>query len=940
MCHFSSKPHANMCCGGEDLATAFEPIKEPGASWRHSEIISSLRTVPTEMIHQRKSTITQSSINMHAIKETQMLLKKSTSSTKQQNVDHSPNLQRENLDSALLERTGSDLSISSLPSSSSVAEIYIGRSVLTDESDIDSETERSLDSNAKANNKQGFRSLVACFLANSLRLKSMKSYSDKSNHNNKNNKPTDKSHLRRRKYPDKHHLDYHHPQEASHHHHHHHHENKKVRKNRPIQRLGLSSTDTSYNVDIPSSVPNTQPNNSLSSDISHRITDENPSPIPPPPPSLQNPLLASSQSSTTAFSPRFHPCNSKTNFCVSKSSPYRMSEIMQQHHIDGHISEEITNSSSSSTQRNTRTDSSDKRTSNYASSENFQSPRRRRNKGPAPKPPKTGSNNQQPTEYSISPVSNTDAISTSCNSFPRSLSNSSMTTNFSSKAEVIITKSPFQQPPNLVRSLSEQKQLNMKNLFNALPSFRSEVNLQEVIPTESEINESEKNEHKHEIIDKSGNKNNDFESIYEIPLCGKELIQKDILPMLPEKTFDPLKVFGCKMNSETKRLESNNQQNSSPNISRSKSMPFAKYTCCVYHWKEYLATMNENHKSDQSVPCPDRELCDLLLVEDLCDCKTDTGFISNLTNALLSPKHSVRFKKSDFDLRTSATEKSKNGKEAIDNLLNEMNSFELIRVMSDSSLTNTTSATTVVEYIHDDQIDNSKSQRNSNDTASVNLKGMFEMYVLSRHLSGIFFLYADVFCQTSFKNSPEKFSRRCKHKQCRCRTLRYRNHRKDCRHQYACTLHNEFCTSSATNPLFLATEKKCSNVWLTSSTSDHSLSSLSSSNSTLSETPSAMRTANEMITSNIPLKNHLSPMNLWASPLVTKFSRLSTDDIGNGKKELLENTMQPDRSTISSEKLFKSALSNSLMQTFPVTPHFSSETLKKSADFMPTGFNG
>ncbi|OTF69345.1 hypothetical protein BLA29_007858, partial [Euroglyphus maynei] len=346
----------------------------------------------------------------------------------QQIADPSPNFQRENLDSALLERTGSDLSISSLPSSSSVAEIYIGRSVLTDESDIDSETERSLDSNVKVNNKQGFRSLVACFLANSLRLKSTKSHSDKSNNNNDNkkNKTTDRNHLRRRKYPDKHHPQeahqHHHHQQQQHHHHNHnhHHENRKVRKNKPIQRLGLSSTDTSYNIDIPSSVPITQPNNSLSSDISHhQINDGHPLPIPSLP-TLQNTLSASTQSST--ISPQFLPCNSKTNFYVSKSSPYRMSERMQQHPIDGHISEEITNSSSSSTQRNTRTESSDKRTSNYASSENFQSPRRRRNKGPAPKPPKTGNNRQQHTECSISPMSNTDAISTSYNSFPRSFS--------------------------------------------------------------------------------------------------------------------------------------------------------------------------------------------------------------------------------------------------------------------------------------------------------------------------------------------------------------------------------------------------------------------------------------------------------------------------------------------------------------------------------------
>lgn len=95
-----------------------------------------------------------------------------------------------------------------------------------------------------------------------------------------------------------------------------------------------------------------------------------------------------------------------------------------------------------------------------------------------------------------------------------------------------------------------------------------------------------------------------------------------------------------------------------------------------------------------------------------------------------------------------------------------------------------------------------------------------------------------------------------------------------------------------------------------------------------------------MITLNNPLKNHLSPMNIWAPPpLITKFNRPCTDVIGNGKKDSLEDSIQSDRSTISTEKLFKSAQSHSLMQTFPVNHHFSSETLKKSTDCMST-FNG
>src|SRR5699024_1566532 len=139
----------------------------------------------------------------------------------------------------LLERTGSDLSISSLPSSSSVAEVYIGRSVLTDESDIDSETERSLEANSKVgNSRQGLRSLVACFIANSLRLKKPekeKKETTKSgrSHGGKRVKKSTRS------------------------------EKDRFRSKQP-RPLGLSSTDGSSYADIPSSALNSQPLPSLS----------------------------------------------------------------------------------------------------------------------------------------------------------------------------------------------------------------------------------------------------------------------------------------------------------------------------------------------------------------------------------------------------------------------------------------------------------------------------------------------------------------------------------------------------------------------------------------------------------------------------------------------------------------------------------------------------
>lgn len=172
--------------------------------------------------------------------------------------------------------------------------------MLTDESDIDSETERSLESNRKdgSGSKQGFRSLVACFLSNALRR------SDK----------RDKSprvHTKRTKKANRDGRD-------------------KSHRTKP-SRLGLSSSEASYSADVPSSsAPNTQPLNSLSSDILHPQNDA----------TIRPTALYHS-------SPRFASYNAK-NARVPKASPCRVNEFMQQHHIEGHISEEVTNSSSSS----------------------------------------------------------------------------------------------------------------------------------------------------------------------------------------------------------------------------------------------------------------------------------------------------------------------------------------------------------------------------------------------------------------------------------------------------------------------------------------------------------------------------------------------------------------------------------------------------------------
>ncbi|KPM07917.1 hypothetical protein QR98_0064290 [Sarcoptes scabiei] len=836
MCHFSSKPHATMCCGGEDLPAAMQPLKEPGTSWKHSEVISSFQTVPAEILHQRKATLQSFSFNPtrsasiakdFSLKKHQIDDRFNRDSIKDSSNENGSNnnINRDNNKneksscnnlhdaeivpqqrsttprppssletSCFLERTGSDLSISSLPSSSSVAEIYINRSVLTDESDIDSETERSLDSNRqqRQNTKQGFRSLVACFLANSLRLKSIKFDSQNQ---------SDLSTNRSRKL--------HHPTTKINHHRHHSNASarkKVIRTKRKPQRLGLSSTDTSYHLDVapqnnPSTSKNLKKNNIENENRSHSGSSATPQPCFT---SATDQFIQSIKmnpahnhtSNQVYSSPRIDQMQKyqsmKMNLSNQKLSPYACTPLNsnldhnrsqpnfatnmpplppipvssqqsllshRSHPIDGHISEEpLTSTSSSTTQKYTIAESSDinnstshneksissqtKQALNYStttSGENSQSPRRRRQKGPAPKPP--SKDRDDPVDYSSRRMTNVQPISTTsptASSFNQSLSNSSLTTNCSVNVDKKIfqnlvlddggvrgfgdgldgaddddnegggnndgdnpqslqQQSPNQLPPNLVRSLSEQKQLNMKLMINAVPTFRSEVNLQKIsdakIVTKTDtiaggddvdvddlkVNNNEKksrnamhnnldaddddvilinnlnygdigknikkskhnngdqpkhhhhrnhqhhhhhhHHRRHHHHHNQDNQKNDTillkhkdekidENIYEIPISGRNLLkikQNDDdyppPPLLPKKTFDPLKVFGCSIDTDTNKLlerkeqESNDQnrvcQRTKRELSLSKMapsdlIPLEQYTCCALHWQEYL----------------------------------------------------------------------------------------------------------------------------------------------------------------------------------------------------------------------------------------------------------------------------------------------------------------------------------------------------------------
>lgn len=835
MCHFSSKPHAHMCCGGEDLPSAAQPIMEPGISWKHSEVISSLRTVPTEPHSHRRKSVNMQSHDAEMPKKSPRKL--------------SPSYACDNR-TALLERTGSDLSISSLPSSSSVAEVFIGRSVLTDESDIDSETERSLESSSKAGNKQGFRSLVACFLANSLRLKKF----DKT-------KETKASVSQRRKRNKKY-------------------SRKDDRLRAKPNKLGLSSTDASY-ADIPSIVANTQPFNSLSSDIARHANEANIRPT------------------VLYTSPRYASCNSKSLKGL-KNSPCRLNEFAQQHHhIDGHISEEVTNSSSSSAQKNISVDRSepiDMRPSTNASSENTASPRRRRNKGPAPKPPIST------TQYSSSPMS-TNNVSTSCpSSLPQSPSNSSIVTSSSATSKnqkFVPAKSPVPLPPNLTRSLSEQKQLNLKNRMTAMQTYRSEVNLQDsqqgVEPVTNENDDNIIVVCEPTVTKKAKQHEGISEPIYQTPTSVMALIEDDLPPKLPAKTFNVRRAFGCDYNFQTQRLEKSINSNNESMI-RSQSMPFSQYTCCMYHWKQYLSTIAEPSlvvKCDnkKTLPRCSPKCYASNRSESDCDSETEDLIVaSELMNALLSPKHSVRFKKSkkqtDFESPRKDSSNFGNGQ------------LEFLRALSDGSLTNSTA--TVVEFINDEDGEKESGQKQNcngkNETEEKCPDNSSQNVYNQRCLS-------DVFCQTNFPEVPEKPPRKYKHHKhsCRCRPLKSRSHNRHCRHHHSCSHYVDCCPSSQNLPFMSANERTCANVWLTSSTSDHSLSSLSSSTSTLSES-STLRTSS-VLSNDTSRPQNIRPS---ISPFGDSIPHFNETDINLFKEDSFTEIIA-GRSPISTERLFKSA---------------------------------
>ena len=443
MCHFSSKPHAKMCCGGEDLACATKPLTAPGTSWMPMHDMASFRTVPTEPILRPKSV---------KIEDKRKALSAPTSVTPNESSHHHHRKHSPSAiptESKLTERSGSDLSISSLPSSGGSPRIYYRRGVLTDESDFDSDTDRSHSPRFSAlTTMSGLKSLVACF-ANPSSLREKKRLKEK----------------RRRKL------------------------RKQKRRakinfidNRQRHRRGLS-TDTSYSCETTHSQNQTS---SIVSNISSSKmrTDANPDEqkksVSPKHMTAQPQNEIHNEANKESKEHKEH----KDVNAVKEEHP--ASEIIdreetseeRRHRLDGEpISEgnegqDVCTSSSKSSGHLITTKADIESTVNHRSPSSHStfselSPRRRSKKTtPAPPPP-------PPTSTSPTSLNN---MSISSTSLPQTPTHSSTCGSVSRRRSY--KKQPAPTPPNLTRSLSEQKQLNMKNVINAVPSFRSEIDLQ------------------------------------------------------------------------------------------------------------------------------------------------------------------------------------------------------------------------------------------------------------------------------------------------------------------------------------------------------------------------------------------------------------------------------------------------------------------------------
>ncbi|RWS31792.1 CAP-GLY domain containing linker-like protein 5, partial [Leptotrombidium deliense] len=146
MCHFSHKPHNKMCCGGEDL-------------------IYGLNRKPFGLLNGNYNATNQENIRKLKVSTKRKPSRKEANCKPSSAPTSVERKKDEEFSHPLKYRYGSELSISSLPSTSSPIEVYIARGALTDESELESDTEFGLiEENVCEKRGGGLRSLVSCLV--------------------------------------------------------------------------------------------------------------------------------------------------------------------------------------------------------------------------------------------------------------------------------------------------------------------------------------------------------------------------------------------------------------------------------------------------------------------------------------------------------------------------------------------------------------------------------------------------------------------------------------------------------------------------------------------------------------------------------------------------------------------------------------------------------
>ena len=635
MCHFSSKPHAKLCCGGEDLPCAMHPITEPGTSWLHHPDMASFRTV----VHSSPLLTTRRKIPTDK--------KASSAPTSVERNFASPRTEKEKpVSEKAAERAAeSDISISSIASSKSPAEVYAPKGLITDDSDVDTYTDGS--SSPNFFEKYSKAALVACFGGSDETPSHTSSIRKR-----RSAKLRTKKKVRGIRNPHIHSgFGYATPYSTSYH-------SQSQSKSHRSRRRGLS-TDTSVEGDT--------------THCSHcHISLTTPSPLPPknyPEGSPKRPksLTPPPPNSPNLSSTKQHKSQEEHKHDHRDVPPGKHPETIP----EGENSQNNSNSTNgneggnkdfcSKTSRNVITTKADIEStvtrrslsspSHSIGSSIIITPHHRRKKGPAPLVPTTSASN--------SPVSFSHSMSSGSISISPNQNRSSYSTNPATDPSLVF---------HLTRSISEHKKINMKNYINAVPSCRSEVDLQDatrkslssfenidelVLDDNKLISQEAKiikvNDHvpskniRTKTIDQKIIQKNDVSiQVETLHLMQNHSKYSHEIPklFLPKKTFNPVSMFGCDCNGKSNHF--NNVRLRKGSIGkRSYSLSLSD------HNKSHVKSNQEGIRS------------------------IDLNQFSKDLDALLSPKHEVI---------KSKTESS------------------LLKRGSDGSITG--SATTVVEFLN------------------------------------------------------------------------------------------------------------------------------------------------------------------------------------------------------------------------------------------------